>query len=170
MSTSEFTVRRERMNDTAAVSRLSAQAFGPGRFARSAYRVREAQKGSSPGELDLCAWCGEVLAGSLHFSSVQIGGTPGALLLGPLAISPEFAGRGCGGILIAEGLQLAKAAGHRLVVLVGDHSFYGKFGFEISRPGRLTLPAPVDPARILVLELAPDVLGDYQGPIHMATS
>ena len=168
MSRSEFTVRRERKKDAAAVARLSAQAFGPGRFARSAYRVREAHRGSSPGKLDLCAWCGNVLAGSLHFSPVQIGGKTGALLLGPLAINPEFAGLGCGGVLIAEGLQLAKAAGHRLVILVGDHSFYGKFGFEVSRHGRLTLPAPADPARILVLELAPNVLGEYKGPIRMA--
>ena len=167
MSLSDIVVTRERQADAAAVARLAARAFGPGRFVRSAYRVREgANAGAKPDALKLCAWQGDRLLGSLNFLLIAIGGATGAWLLGPLAIEPDFTGRGCGGRLIEEGLKQAQAAGCRLIVLVGDLAYYGRYGFAVSPPGRITLPGPADPTRILVKELEEGALADYEGAIR----
>jgi predicted N-acetyltransferase YhbS len=102
----------------------------------------------------------------LRFSVVAIGQETGALLLGPLAIEPNQAGQGCGRSLIEEGLKRAESAGHRLVVLVGDLAYYERFGFAVSPVGQISLPGPVDPARILVKELVPGALADYVGDVR----
>ena len=81
-------------DDAALVSALHARVFGPGRFARTAYRVRE----GTPPIARFCrgAFLGERLIAALRLTEVTIGGEPGALLLGPLAIDPDFAGEGWG--------------------------------------------------------------------------
>ena len=93
------------------------------------------------------------LVGSVRLSPVRIGEAK-ALLLGPLTVEPPFRDRGVGQALIARALEEARAKGHRLVILVGDEPYYGKCGFKKIPPGRVTMPGPVDPDRLLVAELA----------------
>lgn len=149
--------------DLAQVAKLNARVFGPGRFSLTAYRVRE-------GAPAMSAYCRTALLGNriiaaVRFTEIAIGGTEGALLLGPLAVDPEFAGKGHGRQLIAEALKAAAADGKRLVVLVGDEPYYGRFGFKPVPPGQISLPGPVDPARLLAAELTPGALQDYHGLI-----
>ena len=59
--------------------------FGPGRFARTAHRIREAAR--VPPVIALTAWDGARLVGAIQFSAISIGGRRGAALLGPLAIA-----------------------------------------------------------------------------------
>jgi predicted N-acetyltransferase YhbS len=68
--------------------------------------------------------------------------------------------------LIERALAEAKAKGHRLVVLVGDEPYYGKAGFKRIPKGRATLPGPVDPARLLVCELADAAFDGVAGTIR----
>jgi predicted N-acetyltransferase YhbS len=68
--------------------------------------------------------------------------------------------------LIAHALAGAKTKGHRLVVLVGDEPYYGKAGFQRIPKGRATMPGPVDPARLLVCELADGAFEGVSGPIR----
>lgn len=159
---STLLIRPQQPGDLSSVSALHEQAFGPGRFARSAYRVREASHGP---EIALTAWDGETLAGAIQLTAVTIGGHPGAMLLGPLAVAPDYKGKGCGMRLIRESLAAAKAAGKRFVLLVGDLPYYARAGFAVTPPGQVILPGPADPARILGLELHPGALADYAGLI-----
>lgn len=152
--------------DVPLVSALHDRAFGPGRFARTAYRVRE-QMG--PGR-EVSRFCRLAVAGdrpiaAVRMSEIAIGGKPGAALLGPIVVAPEHAGQGFGRALIKEALDAARAGGVHLVVLVGDESYYGRLGFKRVPPGTITLPGPVDPARILADELVPGALAEYSGPI-----
>lgn len=152
--------------DVPLVSALHDRAFGPGRFARTAYRVRE-QMG--PGR-EVSRFCRLAVAGdrpiaAVRMSEIAIGGKPGAALLGPIVVAPEHAGQGFGRALIKEALDAARAGGVRLVVLVGDESYYGRLGFKRVPPGTITLPGPVDPARILADELVAGALAEYAGPI-----
>lgn len=149
--------------DFAAVSRLHAKVFGPGRFTRTAYRVREGAPKISPH--CAVALIGETLVAAVRFTSITIGGANGALLLGPLAVDPDFAGQGFGKRLVGEAMEAAKAAGVKLVLLVGDEPYYGRFGFRAASPGQITMPGPVDPARLLAVELAPGALAAYTGLI-----
>lgn len=162
-----FATRPLLASDLDAISALHARVFGPGRFARSAYRVREGTAGVSR----FCrgAFLGERLIAALRMTEVRVGSAGGALLLGPLAVAPEFAGQGFGRKLIAETLELARAAGVRLVVLVGDEPYYGRFGFKAVPHGQITFPGPVNPSRILAAELEPGALAHFRGPVAAAT-
>jgi len=160
------TVRPVAPIDLPAIRALQPRAFGPGRFARSAYRVRE---GSAPiSRFCLAAFAGETLIAAIRFTEVTVGATPGALLLGPLAVEPAYAGLGHGKRLVAEGLAHAKAAGVRLAVLVGNRDYYERFGFVPVPPGQIWFPGPADPARILAAELAPGALAATRGLIVAA--
>jgi predicted N-acetyltransferase YhbS len=114
--------------DRAEIAALHARAFGPGRFARAAYRVREGAAELSP----FCRVCriDGRLAAAVRFSPIRIGGKGGALLLGPLAVDPAFANQGHGRGLVGEALEAARTAGVQLVVLVGDEPYYARLGFK----------------------------------------
>jgi predicted N-acetyltransferase YhbS len=159
-----LTVRQARPEDRAAIGVLHARAMGPGRFARTAYRVREGAAG------DFSRFCrvallGGSLVAAVRFTPVTIGGKAGALLLGPLAVDPDLANRGYGRGLVTAALQDARAAGVALVVLVGDEGYYARLGFQRIPRGRITLPGPVDPDRLLALELRPGALEEFSGPL-----
>lgn len=143
-------IRPEHPDDGSAVERLHARAFGPGRFARTAFRLRE---GAEPlPDLSFVARVGTFLAGSVRIGPAKAGGRA-LLALGPLTVDPSFERKGIGSALMRTSLDAARNAGHGLVILVGDRPYYGRFGFVPVPPGRLTLPGPVDPARFLWLEL-----------------
>lgn len=155
--------------DAAAIGSLHARVFGPGRFARTAYRVREGVRGHS-GLSPFCrvALLGPRIIASVTLSEVAIGGNPGALLLGPLAVDPEFKDQGYGRRLIGETIAAARAAGKDLIVLVGDEPYYGRFGFTRVPPGQITLPGPVNPMRLLANELTDGALANARGIVSAA--
>ncbi|MEG6510218.1 N-acetyltransferase [Methyloligella sp. 2.7D] len=156
-----FEIRSERAADTPALAKLSETAFGPGRFTRTAYRIRE---GVAPvAALSLTGWIDGALMAGIRFTPVTVGGKNRSLLLGPLVVDPAFANQGFGKALVGEGLAKAKQAGYRLVLLVGDLPYYGRFGFVAVPVGKITLPGPVDPNRLLACELEPGSLAAAQG-------
>lgn len=155
-------IRHELPGDAEAILHLHERAFGPGRFARTAFRLRE----GVPERLDLSfsALVGTLLVGSVRMSPILLGRET-ALALGPLAVEPAFEGRGIGAALMGRALQAAKEAGHALVLLVGDQPYYARFGFSPVPKGRLAMPGPVDPARLLVAELTPGTLERASGRV-----
>jgi predicted N-acetyltransferase YhbS len=163
MDSAKFEIRLENGGDAEILSQLSAEAFGPGRFTRSAYRVRE---GVAPvAALCLCGAIGTSVVGGIRFTAIRIGDLEGAALLGPLVVDPAEKGKGFGRALVEEGLARARTEGFTLVLLVGDMPYYGRFGFQPVPPGQIILPAPVDPARLLALELIPGTLAGAVGQV-----
>jgi predicted N-acetyltransferase YhbS len=156
--------------DLPEVSKLHDLVFGPGRFTRSAYRVREQRSGTDKLVSPFChaAIFEDRIVASLTMTPVIVGGQAGALLLGPLAVDPNFAGRGFGRAVVRTTLELAKSNGQRVVFLVGDLPYYERFGFSQLRPGTLQFPGPVNPARILALELEQGALAGYNGQVSAA--
>jgi len=163
MNDISLTILAETTDDTAAVERLHERTFGPGRYAKSAYRLRE--RVSHRPDLSFTARIGTLLVGSVWLTPVRIGDTK-ALLLGPLTVEPAFRERGVGQALIERALKEAAAKGHRLVILVGDEPYYGKCGFKRIPPGRAVMPGPVEPARLLVAELDAGAFDGVSGPIR----
>jgi predicted N-acetyltransferase YhbS len=151
MNTLPYSFRLERPEDSGAIENLVAKAFGPGRFARAAYRLREAVPHLAG--LSFVAEHDGVLIGSARLTPITVGDRA-ALLLGPLVVDPDWKGKGCGRGLVKLAVGAARDAGHELVILVGDLAYYGPLGFRRVEPaGAVTLPGPVDPARLLVAEL-----------------
>jgi predicted N-acetyltransferase YhbS len=162
----EVAVRPVTSADLSSISNLHARTFGPGRFVRTAYRVREGTDAISP----FCrvALMGDKLVAAVKFTPILIGTKGAALLLGPLAVDPAFANRGHGRGLVAKALEEARAGGIALVLLVGDEPYYGRLGFRRIPHGQITLPGPVDPDRLLAVELSPGALETYAGPVSAA--
>ncbi|NEV79925.1 N-acetyltransferase, partial [Rhodopseudomonas sp. BR0C11] len=146
MSDLKLTILPESPNDAQAIERLHERTFGPGRFVLSAYRLRE-HVDHLP-ELSFTAWIGTLLVGSVRQLPILVGDTP-ALLLGPLTVEPPFRSRGVGRLLLDRAISDARAQGHKLIVLVGDEPYYSRVGFKRIPKGRVTMPGPVDAARLL---------------------
>jgi len=153
-------IRLARPEDAARIEQLHDEVFGPGRFARTAYRVRE-QAGNAG--FGLMAWCGGTLAGTVRFTPVRIDGRSGAIMLGPLAVAPQFKAQGFGRWLVEEGVEEAQARGASLVILVGDLPYYARMGFGRVPLGQITLPGPVAPERLLARELSEGALASTHG-------
>jgi predicted N-acetyltransferase YhbS len=162
---SEWTIRSERPEDAPLVDALNRAAFGPGRFAKSAYRLREGV--SQVGELSFVAVEDGKLRGSVRFWPVVIGERR-ALMLGPLAVETVQRGRGIGVALMERGIAEARAQGHEGVILIGDEPYYARVGFARVPAGSVRFPGPVDPSRILGLALKPGATFDLSGDVRRA--
>jgi predicted N-acetyltransferase YhbS len=159
-------IKLEEARDGAAADAIVAAAFGPGRFAKTAYRLREGV--ASVAALSFVAEEGARIVGTVRYWPVRIGGDD-ALMLGPIAIAADRQGQGIALALMQTSLAEAKRFGHRAVILVGDEPYYARAGFSrITPPGRITMPGPVDLARLLGLSLAEGALDAMKGEIRKA--
>jgi predicted N-acetyltransferase YhbS len=164
MTTQAVEIRLQTPDDFPALTQLNEASFGPGRFARTAYRVREGA--AAEPRLNLCAVKDDVIIGAVQFAPVTIGGAAGALLLGPLVIEEAHKNQGHGLRLMLEGLRRARELGYRLVILVGDLPYYARAGFVVAPFGQFVMPGPVDSARLLYAELEPGALRAYGGLVR----
>lgn len=134
-------------SDADAIEALHAMVFGPGRFARTAFRVRE--RATELFSLSRKALLEDELVGAVTMSRVLVGETSG-VLLGPLAVSPRLRDLGIGRLLLAEAVQATFEAGEPYVLLVGDLPYYAPTGFQRVPVGSIAMPGPVDPSRLLI--------------------
>ena len=158
-------IRPERPEDAQAIAALNQACFGPGRFAKSAYRLREGVEPENA--LGFVAGEGGMLLGSVRFWPILVGGEC-ALLLGPLAVQSQLRGRGIGIALMKAGIETAKSSDFAAILLVGDEPYYARAGFARLPPGRVRFPGPVDAARVLGLSLKPNALLTLAGEIRRA--
>jgi predicted N-acetyltransferase YhbS len=154
-------IRLERAEDDPAIEALQQAAFGPGAYARAAFRVRE-QAPHDPALSFVAERAGELIA-SVRLTPVSVGNRRG-LLLGPLVVDPCCMGQGHGKALTRLALEEARRAGWAFVILVGDASYYGPLGFRVA-PRAVVMPGPADPARILVAELQPGAAASLTGTV-----
>ena len=158
-------IRPETPEDGPQVEALVAHAFGPGRFAKSAYRLREGVEPEAG--LSFVARENGILRGSIRFWPIFVGAQP-ALLLGPLAVDSQQRGRGIGIALMERGITEARSLGHRAILLVGDLPYYGRVGFTPIPRGSIKFPGPVDRTRILGLALTEGALDTLEGEVSRA--
>ena len=150
MTDLSLTILPETADDARRSSACTSARSGPG---GRADRLSASARAAHRLDLSFTARIGTLLVGSVRLTPIRIGDDQ-ALLLGPLTIEPPFRERGIGRKLIERALAERRRSGHRLVVLVGDEPYYAKSGFKRIPKGTATMPGPVDPARLLVGELA----------------
>jgi predicted N-acetyltransferase YhbS len=156
----DIVIASERDADTSAINLLEERAFGPGRFSRTAFRLREGNPHDRA--LSFIARVSTLVVGSIRLTRIHVG-PHAALLLGPLTVDPAFRSRGIGKMLIDTAVEAAQAQGHRLVLLVGDEAYYARSGFKCVPPGKIVMPGPVDPMRLLARELVDGALDSISG-------
>ena len=157
-------VRAERPEDAEWIEALQAECFGPERFARASYKIRETIPLDT--SLSMVAEIGGEPVASVWMTPIQIGGVQG-YLLGPLTTNPAFRKRGAGRLLVREVSALALARPNvRFVMLVGDEPYYGPLGFAHVRSNGIEFPAPVDPNRVLIMTQDPSLVFSLSGAIE----
>jgi predicted N-acetyltransferase YhbS len=170
----EYLIKPEPAVLAGAVERLYDDVFGPARFHKASYLFRE---GVEPvRELSWIALEGDRqgndrLVGAIRYWPILVGETGhSALLLGPLAIAQDRAGKGIGRALMFKTLDLAAQLGHDLVLLVGDVDYYKRFGFVPATPHGFVMPGETRPDRLQVAPLKDNVLGRIAGEVrHLHT-
>ena len=168
-----FEIVPQSPEDLPAIEALLDVSFGPDRMKKTAYRLRE---GVEPVEqLSFVAKKDGELVGTIRFWPIVIKSETSsparllpALMLGPIAVEPSLKGQGIGMGLMRTGLAAAKGLGASIVVLIGDLSYYNRVGFSKEPAAGLRMPGPVDPDRLLALELVPGALAGVSGPIGKA--
>jgi predicted N-acetyltransferase YhbS len=148
MSDLNFSISPELPADNETIERLNARIFGPGRFARTAARLREGA--AQVTELSFTARVGTLMIGSIRYWHQRVGSETKAVLLGPLTIEPLFQGKGIGGALMRASLAVAKEK-HPVILLIGDPKYYVKYGFVEVEKDKITLPTPENPSRFQIL-------------------
>ena len=139
-------IQREQASDARAIDALVMAAFGPGRFAKTAERVRE-RSGVLAG---FTVYDEGELLGSVRLWSITSGEARGAFL-GPIAVSKSKRSGGLGGQLVQRCIEEAKAQGLDGILLIGDPPYFARFGFE---PAPLAIfSGPVNPKRVMWLPL-----------------
>ncbi len=137
-------------SDRAAVEALVLAAFGPGRYAKTAERIREHARMT----LGLVAREGDRIVGSVHLWAVKVGEVP-AVFLGPITVDADCRKGGLGGDLVAACIEAARQDGVGGVLLVGDPPYFERFGF-LPAPNAV-LPGPVDRRRVMWLPITAPV-------------
>lgn len=162
MTLADVAYAPELTSHDAEIEEINAEAFGPGRFTRAAHKIREG--GPHARDMSFVATENGHVIASVRLTPIAVG-EGRAMLLGPLAVRPSWKNLGIGRKLMGMAADAARARGVRAIVLVGDAPYYGPLGYVQVRPGTMTMPWPVDPARLLVMELVPGAAAALNGRV-----
>ena len=138
--------------DRPAIDALLDAAFGPARHARTAALLRIGAQPIAGPSLIARAADGTLLASIEYWPLALVAGstTVPLTLLGPLAVAPAARDQGHGRRLIAASLTIADAMALDPILLIGDPSYYGPFGFTADATAGWHLPGPVERHRLLL--------------------
>jgi predicted N-acetyltransferase YhbS len=157
-----ITIRTELPSDVASRERLLDKAFGKTRVRKTSNRLREGRLPADGLAFTAVDAKGRVM-GSVRLWSIIAGSAGPSLLLGPLVVDCKVQGKGLGRALMDHAINTARVLGHDSVLLVGDATYYMRFGFDVAHTRSLHLPGPVERARFLGLELTPGALDGAEG-------
>ena len=155
----------KRLTTRPAIEALLDEAFGADRHKKQSYRFR--QHVGPIEALSLVARDRGRVVGTIRQWPVAITGAPAgtpALLLGPIGVAADRRRERIGDRLMRESLRLADELGYAIVLLVGEVSYYGRFGFRAAAAHGLFMPGE-DPKRLQVLELDPGALAGVSGDL-----
>jgi predicted N-acetyltransferase YhbS len=142
-----FNIRHETIDDDYDVEQIVKNIFGPGRFAKTAYRLREAK--------DYKHLFGLVTENHLNkiVATVRIAPLKGyddTVILGPIAVDSALRNMGLGMALMHQAEQECLKYPHiKRIVLIGDPEYYNRFGFFTENAKDILFSAPVNKNRIL---------------------
>jgi putative acetyltransferase len=127
-----ISIRPQEEGDGEAVARLIERAFG----GKAEARLVKALLRDGDCVLSLVAISDGVLCGQILFSRLTVVGSDGffpALALAPLSVEPRFQRRGMGTALVERAHRRLRQKGETLSVVLGEPSYYGRFGYRHDR-------------------------------------
>jgi len=140
---------------------LLYKSFGPGRFARSVYRLRE--KNDRDTEFSYIYELNNQILSSISYYKTFLNNDINGLLLGPLAVDPEHRGKGYGVELVKYTIALIKkTTTYDFILVIGDYHYYEKFGFKKIN-NTFSFYGPVNSEKVLILHLKDELKNnDYK--------
>jgi predicted N-acetyltransferase YhbS len=161
-----ISIRNEKTTDVAAREHLLDVAYGRVRFSKPSEKIRQGRLAADG--LSLIAMENGRMVGTVRLWHVETDEGAKALLLGPLAVHPDYRCKGLGAQLMQRAIRNARMRGHQAVLLVGDAEYYGRFGFSAEKTGNLAMPGDCPAHRLLALELVEGALDGARGAIVAA--
>jgi len=126
-------IRAEMATDRDAIRSLTARAFAGHPFSDgSEPRIIDVLREAGALALSLVSVVDDRIVGHVAFSPVGPPALQRWFALGPVSVEPSFQRRGVGGQLIEAGLRALRARGANGCVVLGDHRYYGRFGFSVA--------------------------------------
>jgi putative acetyltransferase len=125
-----ISIEPEAAGDEDAIRRLTVSAFD-GRTEEA--DLVEELRDSGDMLLSLVARRDAEIVGHVAFSRVVVDdseGPAGAVSLAPVAVRPDLQGREIGSRLIEQGIDVLRAQGEQVVLVVGHPAYYARFGFS----------------------------------------
>jgi predicted N-acetyltransferase YhbS len=148
-------IRKEQEIDNTEINTLYTNSFGPGRYAKSAFRYRE--KYDHLIDISQVLICHNKLIGSVRFWNILVNNKK-SLLLGPIVMHRDYRGQGFGKRLLKDSILNCKNLGHNLIILVGDLSYYSKIGFKRIGQKKILFEGPVNYERVLYIEFNKSII------------
>jgi predicted N-acetyltransferase YhbS len=148
--------------DHDGIEKLLNAVFGTSRHGRTAYKLRAGTQ--AIGAMSFCIIGNdEALIGSIQCWPVKITSDDGPdfamVLVGPVAVSPDWQNEGHGQMLMNAALEAAMLEGNPPMMLIGDAEYYARFGFAAAETGGWRLPGHWEAERLLLRNA-----GDYPLP------
>ncbi|MFT6071535.1 MAG: putative N-acetyltransferase YhbS [Alphaproteobacteria bacterium] len=146
-----FETRLETLEDDFAIEEIIETAFGPGRFAKTAYRIRES--------CNFQPLFGFVTENHLKniVATIRIAyldkNKPDIAFLGPIAVNSDLRNMGLGMALMKIAEQECWKREIKQIILIGDPEYYRKFGFTKMTHTNIILPHPINTNRIVIKSL-----------------
>lgn len=160
-------IRPEISKDLPGIFALHSIAFGQDNEAMLVDTLRRSE--AFVPNLSLVAICGDQVAGHILFTKIQIGDEPGntseSLALAPMAVRPGFQKKGIGAKLIRSGLEKAKEAGFKSVIVLGHEHYYPRFGFQPAIKWNIRPPFEVPSNVFMAIELVYEGLKNVSGTV-----
>ena len=154
-------IRQISNEDNDKIIKLLYKSFGPGRFARSVYRLRE--KNDRDTEFSYIYELNNQILSSISYYKTFLNNDINGLLLGPLAVDPEHRGKGYGVELVKYTIALIKKTmAYDFILVIGDYHYYEKFGFK-RIDNTFSFYGPVNSEKVLILHLKDELKNnDYK--------
>ena len=158
------TIRNEKAGaDQPAIYAVNAAAFGRPDEAK----LVDALRGEGVVLASLVAEFAGSVVGHILFSRMWIvteSGEVAAAALAPMAVAPQYQGRGIGGRLIRDGLDALRRQGEEIAIVLGHRDYYPRFGFSSGAARFLESPFPPD--AYMAMELKPGALDGVRGRVR----
>ena len=144
-------IRQISNEDNDKIIKLLHKSFGPGRFARSVYRLRE--KNDRDTEFSYIYELNNQILSSISYYKTFLNNDINGLLLGPLAVDPEHRSKGYGVELVKYTIALIrKTMAYDFILVIGDYHYYEKFGFK-RIDNTFSFYGPVNSEKVLILPI-----------------
>ena len=154
-------IRTERECDWEGVYKINASAFESPAEAKLVNALRE----QAHPLISLVAEEEGDVIGHILFSPVTLDGHTDFKIMGlaPMAVLPDWQGKGIGSALVREGLARCKEMGYAAVVVLGHPAYYPHFGFVPASRFGINSEYDAPDEAFMVLELVPGALSGRSG-------